>query len=272
MILASCRNHFDSNQLFDDLQFRRYANLADTTTFVEVSEGDLAEEVRDRHIVVFVHGFRSPIKNVAPAYGKLQTEMERRGLIAPGNYDLAVGFLWPGFATRLGFFAAVPWANRSASFFREFVKILNGSAHTVDVQTHSLGARVALQSMAFEHEIWIDNLLLTAPAVDNESLEPAKEFNTALNSCRRCFVYHSEKDPVLKIGYRIGALDRALGFKGPEHPSVIEADCPEVFVVDCAKVVTSHGGYRQSPEFYGHWERVLADVPLPRFTTLIKER
>lgn len=272
MILASCRKHFDSNQLFGDIQLRRYANLSDTDTFAEISEGELADEVRDRHVVVFVHGYRNPIKDVASAYSKLQTEMERRGLIGPGNYDTAVGFLWPGFATTLGFFAAVPWANRSASFFRQFVKILNGSAHTVDVQTHSLGARVALQSMAFEHEIWVDNLLLAAPAVDNESLEPTKEFNSALLSCRRCFVYHSKKDPVLKIGYRIGALDKALGFKGPEHPTVIEAECPEVFVVDCSGVVTSHGGYRKAAEVYGHWGRVLADVPLPRFEKLTKER
>jgi len=60
----------------------------------------------------------------------------------------------------------------------------------------------------------IDNALLTAPAVDNESLEPKKEFNASLGSCRRCLVCHSSKDNVLKIAYRIGALDRALGYKG----------------------------------------------------------
>lgn len=152
------------------------------------------------------------------------------------------------------------------------MKILNSHAHTVDVQTHSLGARVALQAMAFEHEIFVDNLLLTAPAVDNESLEPDKEFNDALRSCRRCLVYHSEKDPVLKVAYRIGALDRALGYKGPEHPRVIEAECPDVFVVDCGAVVKSHGGYRQSGEVYDHWTRVLSDQALPRFEKLVAQR
>jgi hypothetical protein len=80
------------------------------------------------------------------------------------SYDLAIGFLWPGFQTQIGFFAAVPWANRSASHFRAFLKILNSAAHTVDLQTHSLGARVALQAMSFVHEVWGDNVLLTAPA------------------------------------------------------------------------------------------------------------
>jgi esterase/lipase superfamily enzyme len=272
MILASCRRHFDSNQLFEDLQFRRYANLADTTKFVEVSAGELADEFADKHVVAFVHGFRNPIKNVADAYKKLETELINRGLIGPGNYDAAIGFLWPGFQTELGFFPAVPWANRSASYFREFVKLLNGSAHTVDVQTHSLGARVALQAMAFEHEVWVDNLMLTAAAVDNESLEPKKEFNASLASCRRCLVYHSSSDKVLKIAYRIGALDKALGYNGPENPTIIRDKCPEVFVVDCSEMVKSHGGYRAAGEVYDHWARVLSEGTLPRFENLKKKK
>lgn len=271
MILASCRKHFDSNQLFDDVQYRRYPNLSDTGTFTELSEGEVANAVGDQHVLVFVHGYRNPLKNVAASYRKLETELTNRGLIGDSNYDLAVGFLWPGFETEVGFFAAVPWANKSAAFFRSFLKILNSNAHTVDVQTHSLGARVALQAVAFEHEAFIDNLMLTAPAVDNESLEPKKEFNNSLLSCRRCLVYHSSKDPVLKVAYRIGALDKALGFKGPEHPKVIEKECPDVFVVDCSAVVSSHGGYRQSPEVYGHWGRVLGEELLPRFETLKKQ-
>jgi esterase/lipase superfamily enzyme len=272
VILASCRKHFDSNELFEDLQYRWYPNLSDTTTFIEMSEGEVADAVKDQHVVVLVHGYRNPIKAVAASYKKLEIELTNRGLIGPGNYDQAIGFLWPGFKTEIGFFAAVPWANKSASYFRTFLKLLNGNAHTVDVQTHSLGARVALQSMAFEHEVFVDNVMLTAPAVDNESLEPRKEFHASLASCRRCLVYHSSKDPVLKIAYRIGALDKALGYKGPENPAIVAKDCPEVFVVDCSAVVASHGGYRNSSEVYDQWGRVLSEEPLPRFDVLKKAR
>jgi esterase/lipase superfamily enzyme len=272
VILVSCRRHFDSNQLFDDLQYRNYPNLSDVSSFTEMSQGEVADAVKDQHVVVLVHGYRNPIKNVAAAYKKLETELTNRGLIGPGNYDMALGFLWPGFETAIGFLAAVPWANRSASYFREFVKLLNGNAHTVDIQTHSLGARVALQSMVFEHEVFIDNLMLTAPAVDNESLEPKKEFNASLASCRRCFVYHSARDPVLKIAYRIGALDKALGYKGPQDPAIIAAHCPDVFVVDCSAVVASHGGYRNSSEVYDQWSKVLAETPLPQFDVLKKQK
>ena len=63
-----------------------------------------------------------------------------------------------------------------------------------------MGSRVVLQAAAFKDELWIDNLMLIGSAVDNECLEPKKEFNDALDSCRRCFVYHSEKDKVLIMG------------------------------------------------------------------------
>lgn len=272
MILVSCRRHFDSNELFEDLQVRRYPNLGRLETFEALTEADLALHVQDRHVLMLVHGYHNPLTAVARAYKTLETELRRRGLVAPGGYDEVLGFLWPGFQTVLGFFPAVPWANRAASYFRALIALLNSSAHTVDVQTHSLGARTALQAMAFTGEIWIDNLMLTAPAVDNEVLEPGEEFNQALGSCRRCFVYHSTNDRVLRIGYRIGALDKALGYTGPQDPDVIAAECPDVFVVDASAVVKSHGGYRSAPAVYAHWARILAEAPLDQFEALRRTR
>jgi hypothetical protein len=107
--------------------------------------------------------------------------------------------------------------------------------------------------------------------VDDEVLEPGREFNRALEEGRRCLVYHTERDNTLKFGFPIGdapEFDRALGWKGPQHPKIIEAECPDVFVVDCKNVVRSHGGYRTAAAYYEHWSRVLREVPLPRFETL----
>ena len=102
------------------------SNLSDTSKFTDTSEGDLLDAVgthaRSRS------PYRNPIKNVAAAYGKLEIELTKRGLIGPGNYDLVVGF--GPVSDLIGFFAAVPWANRSASYFRDFLKILNSGAHT----------------------------------------------------------------------------------------------------------------------------------------------
>ena len=269
MILISCREDFVSDHLFaGENQVRNYTNLKNVDSFTDLDEDNLMAQAAGKHVLVLVHGFRNPIKNVAASYDAVLTKLIDSGLRQPPHYDLVLGYLWPGFRTHLGFFPAVPFANRSAGFFRQFLARLCRSALTVDVQTHSLGARVALQALSAATGIFVDNLMLTAPAVDNECLEPSQEFNSALDNCRRCLVYHSSKDPVLKIGFTFASLDRALGLKGPEHPAIIESDCPSVFVVDCSAVVSSHGGYRKAGATFSHWARVLSDEALPRFEKL----
>lgn len=269
MILVSCRRGFDSNHRFADaLQVRRYPDLRDLGVFETLDEAALAEAVHARHVLVLVHGYRNPIKHVADAYRLVEQRLRGARIVGPDGYDEVLGFVWPGFETVLGFVFALPWANRSAGFFRTLLAAIGREALTVDVQTHSLGARVALQAMAFPHEVWVDTLLLTAAAVDNEALEPGREFHASLDACRRCLVYHSGKDRVLKVSYRIGAHDAALGHNGPEHPEVIAQAVPQVHVVDCTPVVASHGGYRRAAPFYAHWARVVAEDPLDQFDRL----
>ena len=275
MILISCRKDFTNSRGFSPKnEIRNYPFMSKLDTFDTIDEMNLADQMRGKHILILIHGFRNPLTNVASSYQRVLKGLIDSGLMndpaiggGPG-YDLVLGFTWPGFETPIGFFPAVPFANRSAGYFRSLLELASRNAKTVDVQTHSLGARVALQALAGGTEGFVDNLLLTAPAVDDESLEPRQEFNGALLGCRRCLVYHSDKDNTLKIGYRLGDLDRALGLKGPQHPDIIKAQCPSVIVVNCKKVVSSHGGYRTAGAYYEHWSRVLNDTPLAQFETL----
>ena len=275
MILISCRKDFTNSRGFSAKnEIRNYPFMSKLDTFETIDELNLAGQMQGKHVLVLIHGFRNPLTNVASSYQRVLKGLIDSGLmndpaigVGPG-YDLVLGFTWPGFETPLGFFPAVPFANRSGGFFRSLLELASKNAKTVDVQTHSLGARVALQALAGGTDGFVDNLLLTAPAVDDESLEPRQEFNGALLGCRRCLVYHSDKDNTLKIGYRLGDLDRALGLKGPQHPDIIKAQCPSVIVVNCKKVVSSHGGYRTAGAYYEHWSRVLNDTPLAQFETL----
>ncbi|MGE0100800.1 MAG: alpha/beta hydrolase [Blastocatellales bacterium] len=272
MILISCRRDFtDSRRFSDENAIRNYPFLPKLDKFEDLDADNLAMQMRGKHVLILIHGFRSTLKNVADAYQRILTGLIDFDLTGAGGYDLVLGFVWPGFETALGFFPAVPYANRAAGRFRPLLELATRNARTVDVQCHSLGARVALQTLAGGTDGFIDNLMMIAAAIDDEVLEPGRELNGAMDLCRRCFVYHTEKDRVLKIGYRFGdapEFDRALGWKGPQRPAIIEAEVPEVFVVDCKKVVRSHGGYRSSGAYYDHWDRVLRDTPLPRFEAL----
>ncbi len=275
MILISCRKNFSISQGFSDKNvIRNFPFLPRLDQFEEVDELNLAQQMQGKHLLILIHGYRNPLANVASSYqrvlkGLIDAKLMHNPAI-PGStgYDLVLGFTWPGFETLAGFIPAIAFANRSAGYFRNLLELASRNALTVDVQTHSLGARVALQALAGGTEGFVDNLLLTAPAVDNECLEPKKEFHGALQFCRRALVYHSDKDKVLKFGYLIGGHDVALGLRGPQHPDIIKAQCPDVFVVNCKKVVSSHGGYRAAGAYYEHWSRVLNETPLAQFETL----
>jgi len=273
MIMISCRRNFaDSRGFSEAIQIRKYPNLSNLDVFETMDLTQLQEEARSKHVLVLVHGFRNPLKNVAAAYKRLEQGLNDNGLLGTSTgYSLVLGFTWPGFETALGFLPAIAFANRSGGFLRTLLEPLSRNAHTVDVQTHSLGARVALQTLSSGPECFIDNLMLTAPAVDDESIEPKKEFHAAVDQCRRCLVYHSTKDSVLRINYRFGdppEFDKALGEDGPQHPKIIKAEMPSTIIVDCKNVVASHGGYRDAPAVYEHWSRVLNEAPLAQFETL----
>ena len=272
MILISCRKDFSNSRHFaTENAIRNYPFLPSLDRFIELDEDNLAVQMQGKHVLILVHGFRNTLAAVGSAYQRLLKGLIDAGLVGEGAYDLVLGFTWPGFESPAGFFPAIPFANRSAGFFRALLELASRNARTVDVQTHSLGARVGLQALSGGTAAFVDNLMLAAPAVDDEVLEPQREFSGALVECRRCLVYHSERDPVLRIAFRIGdgpEFDRALGWKGPQHPKIIKASCPDVVVVDCREIVRSHGGYKSAGSYYEHWTRVLRDVPLPQFEAL----
>jgi esterase/lipase superfamily enzyme len=270
MYVVSCRRDFDSNQWFAaENAVRNYTNPANPTEFQPATFPELFALAEARHVCVLVHGFRNPLEHVVAAYWTILQGASQAGFASPDGYGLILGFAWPGFETRLGYFPAVPHANRAAGYLRALVRQLATHAHSVDVQTHSLGARVALQMLAAGEDAYVDQLMLTAAAVDANCLEPGREFAAALASCGRCWVYHSVNDDVLTLGYRVADLftgfDRALGYRGPRSRKVTLEQCPNVNVVDCSARVPGHGGYREAPQYFTHWSEVFRGVQLPRY-------
>ena len=256
MILVSCRKNFDSDRVFAD------ANKVEGMT-----DAELASKVKDKHIVILIHGYRSALTGVRAAYNVIETGLASEGLMSASNYSEVIGFAWPSFRTRISFPAAVGYANNASEYFYDLMKLLS-QAKSIDVQTHSLGARVAFQGLTAQTDVKVDNLMLTAPAVDNECIEPRQEFNEVLSRTKRCYVLHSKKDAVLKL-YTFMSLDRALGKNGPQHPDIVRDKCPNVYTVDCQRVVkTDHSGYRKTPVYYAFWKKVLeAPTSIPRLST-----
>lgn len=272
MIIASCRKDFDSNKfLTADFQLRDYPAPSRPNDFHEVTRSALQARATNRHVCILVHGYSNPLAGVLGAYAEMQTRMADAQIAGPDGYGLVLGFTWPGWWGP-GFPLARHSANYAARYLLLLINTLRPVAHSLDVQTHSLGARVALGALRRRERVFIDNLLLTAPAVDNTAFAPGREFKASLDACNRCFVYHSRRDAVLRKWYPAGdfinSICPALGRNGPRRPDTTLQQNSNLYLVDCAACVAEHSGYRKAAAYYNHWSRVLSGSPLPRSDTL----
>jgi esterase/lipase superfamily enzyme len=274
MYVVSCRKGFDSDQFAGkENRYRNYTNPNNPNTFTDMNLTDLLAKATKKHVCILVHGFKNEMPNVMGAYWEVVERMNTTGVVGPGCYELVIGFTWPGMATALGYFTAMVSAKKAAPFLLELVNQLNGVAHSVDIQTHSLGARVALVAMKNPKKVFVDNLILSAPAVDNHLLEPEQDFFAATDSCNKLMVYHSKQDSVLGSFFVAAdvadGLHRALGQPGPRSKPITLAKTPNVYVVDCtARVKKDHSGYRKTDEYFKHWKTVLSGAPLSRYDEL----
>jgi esterase/lipase superfamily enzyme len=273
MIIISCRKKFTSPRIFSRyLQLRSTPDTGQLTPHAPLTFVDLRALADGQRLCLLVHGYNTTLANVLDAYAELWTGMEATGVAGPDGYGLVLGFAWPGGRSAPEFPVARRSANRAATYLARLVDHLRPVASAIDIETHSLGARVALGALKQMRSVVIDNLLLTAPAVDCTLLQPGREFHDAFATCNRCFVYHSRKDKILRKAYPIGDLadgiQPALGLNGPRSKKLTLEKSPNVFVVDCTACVPDHGGYRRATPVYTHWSRVLRGSPLPRYETL----
>lgn len=273
MYVVSCRRGFDSDRLLAaDNAYRNFTNPANAGVFQELTKTKLLEKVKDKHVCLLVHGFNNEMPQVMSSYWKIVTQMVDTGVVGTKGYDLVLGFTWPGFATAAGYFTAVINAKKAAPFLLELINDVRPAAKSVDVQTHSLGARVALTALRHPNKVWVDNLLLSAPAVDHHLLEPDENFHSSTTNCNRLFVYYSKKDSVLSGAYRIGDLvdgpGRALGLRGPRSKPVTLSKTPNVYVVDCSHRVNGHSEYKNAKQYFEHWTELLSGAPMGRYDEL----
>lgn len=248
MIIVSSRKGFsDPDHISTDGHSAKYVNLqTDEEETCDVDE--LANEVSGKNVLILVHGYNNEQFEVYDAYHVIEKKLQAH---TPGTYDVVIGYSWPGGDHGLEWWKSKSRANSVARMFRFLIEELSQSAQGLDVMSHSLGARVTLKALkeSVKNNV-VRNYFCTAPAVDNESLERGEEFFDAVSSCQRLFVFHSAKDGVLRFTYTAAEWDRALGLYGPEDANYISRKARNIYVANCKKRVSKHGGYKRSAEVF----------------------
>ena len=277
MLLISSRKDFWNATDFSEIDAIGEVVLEDPSTAGDrdLTEADYLAELAGRKVLLLVHGYNNTEDAVNLAYARIERASQK---LLRTRYDTITGYTWPGGAIGLAYPVARSRANTAGPRLAGWIRKIARVAGSLDIMSHSLGARVALKALGAIPAGKVRNLYLLAAAVDNESIEKGEEFFDATRRCETVMVMHSRHDRTLARWYRIGdallpwqwfdLLDVALGCSGPEDPADIIAHSPHVVVVNGKGPQLDHGDYKDHPAVYGFLAKFLAGKVPGQFHSL----
>jgi hypothetical protein len=250
VLYASCRRNFDDPFIVGGKNLFRAANGKD------LDEEEFLAGCKGKRVLVLVHGYRS--ETSGPYYTRVLDGINKYGIA--DHYDVVIGYLWAGGYFRSDYAVSSWRADRCAKHLLNLSTILWPCATSIDVQTHSLGAHVALEALRREGLLDWQNLFLLAPAVADESIEKQERFGSVGIETGNTFVFYSKRDKVLEFMFPVGEAltghpDFALGYHGAEDASKLHQNVKQF---DCTPFIDEHSAYRTSPEFHKLWLECLA--------------
>lgn len=194
--------------------------------------GDLLAQINGRHVFVVAHGF-----NVNRADGIACLSYWEKILQLP-EPAMFIGLLWPGdsvWAHGLDYPSEPRVANNAGQLIAQFIDTNFGGAASVSLASHSLGARVVLET-AQQMKRGLRRVILMAPAIDDNCL--TTEFSEAAANAEKVSVLASRKDKVLSGLFPLGNFfagivtaghpwwHAALGHTGPASPAPGNFEAP----------------------------------------------
>lgn len=264
IFISSRRNFTDPDYIYDNGHLIKEIDLETDNSIRDINTDELLNTLKNKSICILVHGYNNEYYEVCDAYEIIENQINN---ILPDQYQYIIGYCWPGGNNTLEWYDAKSRSNSVARKFRQILETLRSHVSSVDIISHSLGARVTLKALKESSQILVNNYYCMAGAVDNESLEPKEEFSASLNSLNTIYVMHSARDGVLATAYRAAEFDNALGLFGPEDKNVVDARGSNIYVANCKRVVDHHGGYKRSNDVFSYISRTKLNRPR-RFDTL----
>ena len=267
MIIISSRKNFNNPDALSDEghKYKEFDLSSDREIDSFDSEENFLNAIAGKKVFMLVHGYNNEQDEVYDAYSVIERKIEKH---LTHEYDLVIGYSWPGGDRGLEWWASKKRANAVARRFRFLIEKIHESAEDVDIMSHSLGARVVLKALKQSPKAsLLRNYYCTAPAVDNEVLEKNEEFHDSISKVNGFFVFHSKRDGVLAGAYRIAEFDNALGLYGPEDKQYIQNKTNNIYVANCKKHVDAHGAYKRADAIYSYISTSLVKKPI-KFKTL----
>jgi hypothetical protein len=181
-------------------------------------------DIRGQHVLIGTHGYNV---NRADGVAHLSNWETLLQLISPSIF---VGLLWPGdsvWAHGLDYPEEPKIANEAGTLIAPFLDANFGNAASISFGSHSLGARVVLETIS-KMSLPVRRVTLMAGAIDDNCLD--SEFKVAADRVGKISALASKKDEVLSALFPLGNLiggiiaeghpwwRAALGHCGPSKP------------------------------------------------------
>jgi pimeloyl-ACP methyl ester carboxylesterase len=171
---------------------------------------DLVKSICGQNVLIATHGF-----NVNRADG-IACLSNWESLLQLPPSSAFVGLLWPGdsvWAHGLDYPDEPRVANEAGALLAPFIDTVFGPAASISFASHSLGARVVLETIA-QMNTPVRRLALMAGAIDYDCLN--SEFQAAAGKIGEISLLSSAQDEVLSLAFPLGNLVAGIIAEG--HP------------------------------------------------------
>jgi hypothetical protein len=196
----------------------------DIGNYAGLDQARLLSDVKGRHVLIATHGFNV---NRADGIASLSNWEGQLQLVPPSVF---VGLLWPGdsiWLHALSYPEEPRVANDAGQLIAPFIDANFGGAASISFASHSLGARLLLETVS-KMKLPVRRATIMAGAIDDNCLNT--EFKGAVAKIGEVSVLASNKDKVLSLAFPLGNFvggiltaghpwwQAALGHVGPSNP------------------------------------------------------
>jgi hypothetical protein len=222
-----------------------------------------------KDVAFIVHGYN--VKNAGKSYSDVTRNILTR---MPKAYGAIVRVWWPGSEFAPAFLLARRRSPKAGRMLKAAILALStGSGHprSVDIQAHSLGCMVALEAAMPDSPGFaqcIRNLILAAPAVDDEDLTRGEgpgscgkdgRYIPAARNVSSIHVFYSKHD-IVAVPYSLMRADKMMGAVGPSSSGPLPKN---VIPHDFTRYISvHHSGYKGLPLYFGDWDKIAAGIHL----------
>ncbi|TDK30303.1 alpha/beta hydrolase [Rhizobium deserti] len=193
---------------------------SDTSPLAPLNPEGFKRATADKDVLFAIHGYNNSQRDAVCKLARLD------GLLKLPETAVLIGILWPG-DSHAGFVSypvEKPTASRAGRLFAQFCNREMKQAASFSFVSHSLGARVALETIR-GLDAGARSACLMAAAIERNCLE--KEYADAFAKTGHVYILASMKDDVLRLAFPLGnffghlldptgnPLSKALGYCGP---------------------------------------------------------